>query len=1095
LATVIPVPAYPTLEWKGPLPGSATVTAFIGVPLYGQGSSTYTFYANAGYYFPESGGSATCHRDVEQCIHCSGSFAFTFNSIDASAEGTATYWPDGAPIPNTWIIAGREPYDGSFWRQTFTDSAGHYSFRIPASPNTNWGLRLTRAGTSGPGFSSYRFSVNGTATDYVQLGLSSNQLGIANLIFRRGSAAEEPPRCNMPPQNSPGPSAQSTNLSNPFAPTPPCTVGCPVSVTTGNVDIDQVDAVIPGLGLGLNFSRSYNSANTAAAERSGVFGAGWNHSYEKRLTFPYPHPSWNTIKLRNSDGTIAYFIGSDTNGYEQSAPYSRTSRIERVGTLYVRRFRQGGEETYDRQTEFGNTARLISLTDAVGNTTTLSYTADKLTGIADPGGRTLILGYTGAQLTSLSGPAGLIATYTYANGRLSGVTYADGDSDGNPDGGSTFAYHASGNGAGKLHTVTDLSGRITESHEYDANGRASLTAISGNVRQYALSYQTDRTIVTDSLGNQTTYEWKEAAGQRLITKMIGSCSSCGASGDTQSWGYDAKGRVIAYTDGLGKTTEYAYDNDGNLSLKRAPALDTGLQHTTAYSYDANGRLIQRTEPNLATTTWTYVAAGPATITEQVAAGVTRTTTMGYYARASARGKLEFIRDPLNRETQFGYSVLGDLTAVTDAAGHTTTYQHDAMGRRTKTVLPATTPANDTPTTSYDTLGRIWKVTNPNGSYLRNTYDGGGRRITARNPLGHETHYAYDNYGRLATITDALGGVTEYRYDAMSNVRYLIDAKQYPQSDPPLTATEFRYEDGHNRLTKTIYPGNRIEQFSYDAAGRIKTQTDRSGVITTYAYDALGRLTSKSYSSGGSPVTFGYDAGNDTGYLTSASNSADSLTWDYDLAGQTLSESSSRNGTTVSYVYNLAGQREKLRLNGADILTYGYATDGELANLTRASGVVFNIVTDAAHRRQSVSFPNGTTTEYAYDTLSRVAQVRLQHGATTLNDIAYESNDLNNRTSRTENGTRLEYTYDALSRLDTVQQTQPTPSVLKEDYSYDPVGNRLTALGVPGVWNYNERNELTSYNGINFTYDANGNQLRASAHRNVRMHGTWTIKSE
>ena len=67
--------------------------------------------------------------------------------------------------------------------------------------------------------------------------------------------------------------------------------------------------------------------------------------------------------------------------------------------------------------------------------------------------------------------------------------------------------------------------------------------------------------------------------------------------------------------------------------------------------------------------------------------------------------------------------------------HTTTFQYDLMGRRTKTVLPTTTPANDTPTTSYDTLGRVWKVTNPNGSYWQNTYDGGGHRTVARDPAG------------------------------------------------------------------------------------------------------------------------------------------------------------------------------------------------------------------------------------------------------------------------------------------------------------------------------------------------------------------------
>ena len=51
--------------------------------------------------------------------------------------------------------------------------------------------------------------------------------------------------------------------------------------------------------------------------------------------------------------------------------------------------------------------------------------------------------------------------------------------------------------------------------------------------------------------------------------------------------------------------------------------------------------------------------------------------------------------------------------------------------------------------------------------------------------------------------------------------------------------------------------------------------------TTFTYDALGRLTSKTYSNGSTPVTFAYDGGDDTGFLTGASNTADTLAWDYD----------------------------------------------------------------------------------------------------------------------------------------------------------------------------------------------------------------------
>lgn len=1118
-ANVCPVAPGQQNPWcgapgTGPLPGSITVNMQIHTPPYPEPGQTFEFAGDggAGMYFQERGPGAFCERVSPTCTNCSGTFALRFYSREGSLNGTVTYLPDGAPAANVLVTADRAPHGGSNDPQTPTNTAGYYEFKNSTYPNNKWGLRVDRAGTSGPGSEMYEAYVNIADPQLVEI--TSNGVASANFMIERPEEPQkEPdPRCGSQSQPNPGPSAGAQSSTAPSAPTPPCTVGCPVSVTTGNVDVDQTDATVPGRGLGLRFSRSYNSHNSAVAERHGVFGPGWNHSYEKRLTFPWvgPAPTFiTTIKLRNSDGTITYFVGTDANGYDQTAPRSQDSRIVKTpsSNLYVRLFKRGGQEVYDRLSPGGVSARLISIADAVNNTTVLTYAGNKLTSIADPGGRRLTLGYTGDQITALCsstspiscGPSekGLIATYTYVGTRLGSVTYADGNGDAQSDGGSTFAYYTSGAGNGKLWKVTDGSGRVTETHQYGPDGRAIWTEISGGVRRYDLLYQADRTIVTDSLENQTEYQFQIINGIKRITRTIGSCSSCGGAGSaTEEWGYDDKGRVISHTDGEGNVTEYEYDGDGNLRLIRGPVMNSGPQHVTEMVYDANGRLVSRIAPNLATTTWTYAPPGPETITEEVSPGVTRTTTFVYYASGSQLGKLRYRRDPLNRQTEFLYTVAGDLTSVVDPSGHSTSFQYDSMGRRTKTILPATTPANDTPTTSYDTLGRVWKITNPNGSYWQNTYDGGGRRTVARDPAGKNTNYVYDAYGRLSTVTNSPDGstnyTTEYRYDEMSNLRYLIDPRQYPQPSPvPTTATEFRYEDGHNRVTSVHYPGLLTEEFTYDLAGRLLTRTDRKGVETAFTYDALGRLTGKTYSNGSAPVTFTYDGGDDAGFLTGASNSADTLAWDYDEAGQMLSESSTRNGTTVSYQYFLTGERQKLRLNGSDVLTYAYEPDGQLNTLTRAAGVVFDFNPDPAHRRQNVIFPNGTTTEYGYDPLSRLSLIRLKRGATVLNDIAYESNDLNNRTSRTENGTRLQYTYDDLSRLDTVNQTLPT-SVLKEDYSYDPVGNRLTALGVPGLWSYNERNELTSYNGINFTYDLNGNQRTRSGPPN-RVY-SWNVEN-
>lgn len=58
-----------------------------------------------------------------------------------------------------------------------------------------------------------------------------------------------------------------------------------------------------------------------------------------------------------------------------------------------------------------------------------------------------------------------------------------------------------------------------------------------------------------------------------------------------------------------------------------------------------------------------------------------------------------------------------------------------------------------------------------------------------------------------------------------------------------------------------------------------------------------------------------------------------------------------------------------------------------------------------------------------------------------------------------------YTYDQIYELTQVTQGPNTT----ETYSYDPVGNRLSSLGVAS-YSYNNSNELTSTSNATYTYE-------------------------
>ena len=128
-------------------------------------------------------------------------------------------------------------------------------------------------------------------------------------------------------------------------------------------------------------------------------------------------------------------------------------------------------------------------------------------------------------------------------------------------------------------------------------------------------------------------------------------------------------------------------------------------------------------------------------------------------------------------------------------------------------------------------------------------------------------------------------------------------------------------------------------------------------------------------------------------------------------------------------------------------------------------------------------PNGISTSYSYDSLSRLLSVLHQAGGATLDGASYTYDNAGNRTSKTNylDGTTSNYSYDALYQL--LQVTQG--SVTSETYSYDAVGNRLSSLSVPS-YNYNASNELTSTSAGTYTYDANGNTLADAHGRNLHL---------
>ena len=130
---------------------------------------------------------------------------------------------------------------------------------------------------------------------------------------------------------------------------------------------------------------------------------------------------------------------------------------------------------------------------------------------------------------------------------------------------------------------------------------------------------------------------------------------------------------------------------------------------------------------------------------------------------------------------------------------------------------------------------------------------------------------------------------------------------------------------------------------------------------------------------------------------------------------------------MDYVYDLAG---KIKQVSDPTGTYGFAYDnmGRLIGTTTQysflPGVTYSNAYgyDAASNRTSFTAPDGSTVNYAYDTLSRLTS--LTDSLTGQFTFGYDA--LSRRTSLTRpNGVNTSYTYDSLSRLLSVLQQAGT----------------------------------------------------------------------
>ncbi|MGW6060839.1 DUF6531 domain-containing protein [Streptomyces sp. NPDC055189] len=587
-------------------------------------------------------------------------------------------------------------------------------------------------------------------------------------------------------------------------------------------------------------------------------------------------------------------------------------------------------------------------------------------------------------------------------------------------------------------------------YTYDHQGRCIATDGTGGALSSRIVYDTDhrRTLFTDSLGHTTVYEFNDAYQLRTETDPLGNRSH-------RTW--DRYDNLLSVTDALGRTTSYAYDAAGNVTEVVRPDL-----HRTRVSYNEQG-FVER-----------VVAADGAEWSQVFDAYGNRTAGI----------------DPAGAVTRYAYDEHGGLASVTDPLGSTTTVTCDTTG------LPVCliTQAGETTRYRRDSFGRPVEITDPLGAVTRLEWTVEGKPSRHTDPVGSQWTWSWDGEGNCLSRSDAAGGTYRYEYGPFDLPR--------AQTNPDGSRFEYT-RDSELRLTVATDPSGRRWQYTYDNAGRLVGESDFDDRTVAYVRDAAGQLTAKINALGqevsyrrdavgnvvekiaaGISTTFAYDPAD---RLTHAAGQGVDLTFDRDPLGRVLRETC--DGLATSYAYDIMGRPLHRTTPGGAESSWQYDEAGRPVSLVADTHQV-SFAYDGAGREATRAAGANVLLHHRWDAAGNLAEQRVGAGDHLLwqRNYSYRGDHHLSAIADSRWGDTA-FELDVMGRV-----TAASGPAEREDYTYDAVGNQLSAAWARGEMTAaGERRyagtRITRAGRVRYEYDAAG---RTVARRTKTLSGKLSL---
>jgi RHS repeat-associated protein len=291
--------------------------------------------------------------------------------------------------------------------------------------------------------------------------------------------------------------------------------------------------------------------------------------------------------------------------------------------------------------------------------------------------------------------------------------------------------------------------------------------------------------------------------------------------------YDANDSLISYT-------EYTRDAMGNAIQER-----NILGHVIRREFDANGNKTLEAGP------------GIGSIKKYVYDFSNRLIRENIFCDGKVLSKT------------YSYDLCSRMTTSTDYSGHVTYYEYDAFGNCTKMVLPVDHDLSGNAFTpvilkTYDCMGNLTSVTDPNGYTTSTQYNVLGQPIAISHPDGTTESFRYTQDGQLAFYLAKNGTKTFYTRDCLGRLlkeevfagETLLTSKTNIYNRSKLVGSldaegnESHYTYDFAGRISSIETGDSVKKITYDAAGRqshIILGNDSTAIVTVQEYDLLNRV--------------------------------------------------------------------------------------------------------------------------------------------------------------------------------------------------------------------------------------------------------------